>query len=123
MSCIINILLVFLFLSAIVVVPSCTEKQPDKGTLSVRVIKASDGSSVPYELVYLAKTYQDMQNKIHFDSNWTDMNGFFRFRDLDPGVYWYDTQHWEDYGAARVLNAVDIDVILWVQTPDTTVHK
>jgi hypothetical protein len=118
------IVLLAVFISAgLVFSTSCTEPPPDKGSLGIKVLRASDGLPVQSELIYISRSYQDLENKIHLDSNWTDSNGFFRFRQKNPGFYWYDTQHWEDYGAAEVLNGIDADVILWVNTPDTTIRK
>ncbi len=102
---------------------SCTEKTPTKGTLGITVLKATDGSAVQSELLYLSRSYQDMNNKVYSDSGWTDANGFIRFHQRDPGMYWYRVKHWTDFGAARVINATDIDVILMVDSPDTTIHK
>ena len=78
-----------------------------------------DGTLVTGELIYLSRSYQDLQNRIHIDSAWTNVYGFFHFTEKEPGYYWYDTKTWEDYGAAKVLNGIDTFVILCVNTPDT----
>ncbi|HTX89030.1 MAG TPA: hypothetical protein VMC08_08580 [Bacteroidales bacterium] len=112
-----------LFLAGILLCTSCSTPKADKGTLGITVVKGNDGSPVSYELIVLASSLQNLENKVYLDSNWTDANGFFRFHQKDPGIYWYRAKHWVDYGAARVMNGIDSDVILWVNTPDTTVHN
>ena len=119
----INILVLIITMAGMVLLSSCSDPKPDKGSLGITVVNGITGMPVPYELLYISKSYQDLENNIHLDSSWTDANGSLRFHQLAPGIYWYDTQHWQDFGAARVMNGIDTDVTLWVNTPDTTVQN
>ncbi len=118
----INLLIIFLFLSTGWILHSCKEDKPTQGSLGITVLK-SDGTPVSGDIIYISKSLQDLQNRIYSDSNWTDATGTYRFHKKDPGIYWYQAKYWMDIGAARVLNGIDVDVILWVNTPDTTIHK
>lgn len=96
--------------------PSCSTEQPTHGILVVTVMDAN-GNVLPYEQVFLASSYQNLRNEEYLMTGWTDEKGEVLFMNLLPAFYWYDTQHWEDYGAAQVWAGIEHYVILWVNTP------
>ncbi|TSA25733.1 MAG: carboxypeptidase regulatory-like domain-containing protein [Bacteroidetes bacterium] len=106
----------FLLFASIVLFPSCSTKEATTGLLIIKVMD-SNGEVVVGEQVYLATSYQNLQSGTYIGNKWTDQNGNVLFTDLVPGVYWYDTEHWEDYGAVQVYAGFDHMVILWVNTP------
>ena len=110
--------IIFIFLAGFLFFSSCSDPAPTKGSLTITVMKY-DGTPLSGILIYLSRSYQDLQNRSYIDSAWTNAYGYFHFSEKEPGYYWYDTKDWEDYGAAKVLNGIDTFVILWVNTPDT----
>ena len=96
--------------------PSCNVEQPTMGILTITVID-SNGNIIPDEQVFLATSYQDLQKGNYFKSKYTDFRGEVFFMDLQPIYYWYDTEHWEDYGGAQVYAGIEHLVTLVVNTP------
>jgi len=106
-----------LLFSTIVMLPSCTPD--DRVTVGILVIKVMDtnGNLLVGEQVFLATSYQDLQAGRYITNQWTDDKGEVLFMDLTPIDYWYDTEHWEDYGAVQVYAGIEQFVTLWVNTP------
>ncbi len=96
--------------------PSCDMEEPTVGILVITVVD-SNGNIVTDEQVFLATSYQDLQTGNWFISKYTDFRGEVFFMDLQPIYYWYDTEHWEDYGGAQVYAGIEHLVTLWVNTP------
>jgi hypothetical protein len=95
---------------------SCSDKEPEVGMLTINVINPQSGP-VPWEWVYLATSLENLQNKVYADQAQTTEQGWVKFDTLTPGIYWYDTEHWEDYGAVGVYLGIDTRAVLWVNTP------
>ena len=109
------------FLSVIVfggltLMPSCKVEEPTSGILVITVMD-SYGNLVTGEQVYIATSYQNLQTGHYYARGWTDELGEVLFMDLPPVYFWYDTEHWEDYGATQVYVGFEHYVILWVNTP------
>jgi len=96
--------------------PSCTEDQPTDGILVIQVVD-TNGVAIIGEQVYLATSLANLQNGIYISNNWTNDNGVVWFSNLLPLHYWYDTEHWEDYGGAQVWAGIEHIVTLRVNTP------
>ncbi|MEI6888335.1 MAG: hypothetical protein ACOYM0_09010 [Bacteroidales bacterium] len=103
--------------SCLVLFSGCTSKNATTGTLTVMVVDYLTNVPIPNELVYIATSYQNLQNHIWVNSLYTDANGKAFFRDLTPFVMYYDTEHWENYGAIQVYAGIDQTTILYVNTP------
>lgn len=111
------VLLSGLFLMTVIVfMPSCSTEEPTAGILVIKVMD-SNGDIIVNEQVMLAASFQDLQEGNYLGNAWTDLNGEVLFMDLAPRFYWYDTENWEDYGAAQVYAGIEHFVILWVNTP------
>jgi hypothetical protein len=106
----------FLFVNIFLFLSSCSKNGPEAGMLTLQVMQPEYGV-VPWENVYIATSLKNLQAHSYLDSSQTNVNGYVKFDTLDPGVYWYDTQHWEDYGAVEVFLGIDTRAILWVNTP------
>ncbi|MBE0646682.1 MAG: hypothetical protein IH596_02740 [Bacteroidales bacterium] len=105
-----------LLLGSLVILPSCSSEDATVGILVIQVM-TSDGNVLVGEPVYLATSYQNLQSKNYVASGWTDQYGEVLFMDLTPLEYWYDTEHWEDYGAVQTYAGIEQFVTLWVNTP------
>ncbi|MFH1297888.1 MAG: hypothetical protein ABIJ04_11570 [Bacteroidota bacterium] len=105
-----------LLFASIVMLPSCSSEEATVGILVIKVMD-TNGNVVVGEQVYLATSYQNLQTGNYIGNKWTDQNGEVLFMDLTPIYYWYDTEHWEDYGAVQVYAGIEHFVILWVNTP------
>ncbi len=106
----------FLFFVSIVMLPSCSSEEATVGILVIKVMD-TDGNIVIGEQVYIATSYQNLKAGNYVSNQWTDQDGTVLFMDLTPVVYWYDTEHWEDYGAVQVYAGIEQFVTLWVNTP------
>ncbi len=95
---------------------SCTKEPQTPGMLTLRVVNPQTGP-VPWEKVYLATSAANLQAHIYVQETMTSDSGYAKFDTLTPGLYWYDTEHWEDYGASEVFLNIDTHAILWVNTP------
>jgi hypothetical protein len=95
---------------------SCTKEPKSPGMLTLRVISPQSGP-VPWEKVYLATSPSNLQAHVYVQETMTSDSGYAKFDTLTPGLYWYDTEHWEDYGATEVFLNIDSHAILWVNTP------
>ena len=95
----------------------CSSKNPTNGTILIKVIDYKTNLVVPNELVYIALSYDNLKNHIWLNSLYTDVNGKVFFHDLNPVTIYYDTEHWENYGAAQIYAGIDESVILYVDTP------
>lgn len=100
----------------IVFLPSCSTEEPVTGILVIKVMD-SNGDIIVNEQVMIAASFEDLMAGNYLGNKWTDINGEVLFMDLPPLFYWYDTEHWEDYGAAQVYAGIEHFVILWVNTP------
>ncbi|MCX6284890.1 MAG: hypothetical protein NTW31_11730 [Bacteroidetes bacterium] len=112
----------FMVLSAItfswlMLFSGCSSKNPSTGTLTVIVYDYMTNTVVPNELVYLATSYQNLRNHVWINSLYTDANGRVYFHDLTPIITYYDTEHWENYGATQVYAGIDETAILYVNNP------
>lgn len=105
-----------LLFTSLVILPSCSSEDATEGILVIRVMD-SKGKLLVGEQVYLAISYQNLQAGKYISNKWTNQEGEVLFQDLPPIIYWYDTEHWEDYGAVQVYAGIDVHVILWVNTP------
>jgi len=95
---------------------SCSKNDPQSGMLTLQVMSPVSGV-VPWENVYIATSLENLQARYYLDSCLTNEDGYAKFDTLSPGIYWYDTQHWEDYGAVEIYLGIDTHAILWVNTP------
>ena len=84
--------------------------------LTLRVLNPDIGP-VPWETVYLATSLENLQAHAYAEQLVTNEDGYAKFDSLAPGVYWYDTEHWEDFGAVGVYLGIDTKAVLWVNTP------
>jgi len=105
-----------LFFASIIILPSCNSEEVTVGILVVKVIDA-DGNPLANELLMLASSYENLKAANYTGSKWTDQDGEVLFMDLTPGYYWYDTEHWEDWGAVQTYAGIEIFVTLQVNTP------
>lgn len=105
-----------LFFASATLLPSCSSDEATVGILVVKVID-SDGNPLVGEQVMLATSYQDMINGNYSGSKWTDQDGEVLFMNLPPLYFWYDTEHWEDWGAVQVYAGIEQFVTLRVNTP------
>ncbi|MBN1199132.1 MAG: hypothetical protein JXA23_07255 [Bacteroidales bacterium] len=106
----------FLFFATSVMLPSCSSEEATVGLLVIRVMD-SNGNLLVGEQVYLATSYENLKAGNYITNQWTDEDGEVLFLNLPPIYYWYDTEHWEDYGAVQVWAGIEQYVILWVNTP------
>lgn len=106
---------IFLFTS-IVMFPSCSSEEPIVGILVIRIIDA-EGHPVVDEKVLLADSYENLVAGNYIFSKWTNQNGIVLFMDLPPTYFWYDTEHWEDWGAVQTYAGIEQFVTLQVNTP------
>lgn len=105
-----------LFFASIVILPSCSSDEATVGILVITVMDM-DGNLIEGEQVYLATSHENLKEGIYISNQWTGPLGSVLFMDLPPIVYWYDTEHWEDYGAVQVYAGIEQFVTLWVNTP------
>ncbi|MCX6242947.1 MAG: hypothetical protein NTX43_14180 [Bacteroidetes bacterium] len=103
--------------SCLVLFSGCNTKSPTTGTLTVIVYDYKTNTIVPNELVYIASSYQNLRNHIWINSLYTDANGRAYFHDLAPILTFYDTEHWENYGAMQVYAGIDQTALLFVDNP------
>ncbi len=96
---------------------SCNSPEPTFGTLTITVYNPASGMLIPGEQVYLASSLNNLKQGIYLRTAWTDNLGLVYFGELPPGFYYYDTEHWEDYGATMVYAGWDFYVHLYVNTP------
>ena len=112
------LLIIPLFLFAgLIILPSCNTPEPATGNLFITVYNPGTGSLVVNEQVYLATSYYNLTHGIYLRTAWTNIAGQVYFGDLDPGYYYYDTEHWEDYGGTLLYAGFDFYVHLYVNTP------
>ncbi len=104
------------FVGGALFLASCTKTEQTNGMLTLRVMQPVS-QPVPWEEVYIAKSLENLEAHIYFDSGQTNVEGYVKFDSLSPGVYWYDTRNWEDYGAVEVYLDIDTHAVLWVNTP------
>ena len=97
----------------------CNSKNATTGTLTIMVVDYANNVVIPNELVYIATSYTNLQNHVWMNSLYTDANGKVFFHDLSPIITFYDTEHWENYGAMQVYAGIDQTAILYVNTPVT----
>lgn len=109
-------LVTFLTLTFTLFLGSCSKNDPESGMLTLQVMRPNFGV-VPWENVYIATSLENLQARYYMDSCMTNENGYAKFDTLAPGMYWYDTQHWEDYGAMEIYLGIDTHAILWVNSP------
>jgi hypothetical protein len=95
----------------------CNSKNATTGTITITVLDYRTNLPIPNELVYIATGYNNLKNHVWINSIYTDVNGKAFFHDLSPIVIFYDTEHWENYGAIQVYAGIDQSVILYVNTP------
>jgi len=117
-----KIILVFaaLLISGLTIFPGCKDDNPTFGTLTVVVQDFLTGLPVAGEQVYIATSYQNMQNKTFYRNAWTNDLGIVYFGELPPLVYFIDTQDWQDWVASQVYAGYDDYVVLFVNTPEDT---
>lgn len=96
---------------------SCSDPDPTFGTLTIIVYNPSNGTVITNEQVYLATSLNNLKQGIYIKNAWTNNLGLVYFGDLPPGFYYYDTEHWEDYGATQLYAGFDFYVHLYVNTP------
>jgi len=106
----------FFIFTCTAMLPSCSTNESVIGILVIKVIDA-DENPVVAEQVFLALTYEQMKTKDYFASSWTNKDGNATFIDLTPLYYWYDTEHWEDWGAIQVYAGIEQLITLRVNTP------
>jgi hypothetical protein len=95
---------------------SCTKEVQTPGMLTIRVISSQYGA-VAWENVHLATSVANLQAHAYLQTAMTSDSGYVKFDSLAPGMYWYGTEHWDDYGAVDVYYNIDTHVVLWVNTP------
>jgi len=110
------IFLAFLAIVAILPVSSCTKDNPTFGILSL-TFQNSDGTPYAIGHVYLATSYQNLQNGVYATEGWTDDSGYIKFLNLAPGWCWYKAEGYNDVGATKVDAGNDYHVILWLNSP------
>lgn len=103
--------------SWLILFSGCSSKNPTTGTLTVIVYDYMTNTVIPNELVYIASSYQNLRNHVWMNSLYTDASGRAYFHDLAPIVTFYDTEHWESYGASQVYAGIDETAILYVNSP------
>lgn len=97
---------------------SCKEKVATTGSLSVTAMTKDGVLSGATQLpIFLATSKANLDNKVYERSGWLDANGSIIFRELQPKLYWYKVEGWEDIGGSQVYNGIDESVILWLNTP------
>lgn len=96
----------------------CVKEPRTPGMLTVRVI--NDTTPVPWERVYLATSLENMKAQVYFQEAMTSETGYAKFDSLEPGLYWYDTEHWDNFGAVEIYYNIDTHVILRVTNPAGT---
>jgi hypothetical protein len=101
---------------------SCTKEVQEPGMLTLRVLNPQIGP-VQWEKVYIATSLPNLMGHIYVQETMTSDSGYAKFDTLAPGMYWYGTEHWADYGAVDVFFNIDIHAILWVNTPAGPVKK
>lgn len=111
------LLFTLLLLSGIVFSPGCKKTEATTGTISVYVLDFFSGFPMVNEKVYIATSYSNLQQGIYFATAWTDFNGRAFFGEITPGIYYYDTYSWQDWGAVRAFAGIDQYVVLYVNTP------
>lgn len=104
-----------LLFSSILILPSCNSEEPTIGILVISVIDTTN-TPVANEQVYLAASYEDMIAKNYLGSKWTNQEGIVTFINLPPLIYWYDTEHFENWGAIQVYAGIEQLVTLRVNT-------
>jgi len=109
------LILAFVLVNASLFLTSCSNDEATPGMLTLRVM--SPNGAVAWEKVYLAGSADSLQSHLYLSEGVTNENGYIKFDTLAPGMYWYDTEHWEDYGAAIVYLNIDTRAILWVNSP------
>jgi hypothetical protein len=110
------IICTFMLVSVSTMFVSCTKEVQTPGMLTIRVISPQFGP-VQWETVYLASSSQNLQAHVYLQTGMTSDSGYVKFDSLTPGLYWFDTEHWENYGAVDVFYNIDTRAVLWVNTP------
>lgn len=111
------IILSALTFSGLILFSGCNSKNPSTGTLTVIVFDYMTNTPIPKELVYISTSYLNLKNHVWINSLYTDANGRAYFHDLMPIVTFYDTEHWESYGAMQVYAGIDQTAVLFVNSP------
>lgn len=106
-----------IMIAGFLVLPSCNTPEPITGTLTITVYQPSTGTVVANEQVYLATSLYNLMHGIYIRTAWTNSLGQVYFADLTPMFYYYDTEHWEDYGGTMIYAGFDFYVHLYVNTP------
>jgi len=110
----IHLLFAAFLLCGLIASSGCKKSDATTGTLTLYVTDFYTGLPIVNEQVYLATSYANMQQGIYFATAWTDLNGVAYFGELPPLTLWYDTQHWQNWGAIRIFAGVDQYVFLYV---------
>ena len=107
---------IILLVGVMPVFTGCDAEDPVDGLLVITVMDENN-NRIPYEQVFLATSYENLKAGIYEYNGWTDENGQVTFLFLPPKYYYYDTEHWEDYGSTLVYAGLEHYVILYVNTP------
>jgi hypothetical protein len=91
----------------------CSSKNATDGTVTITIVDYKTNLPIPNELVYISSSYENLKNHVWLDSKYTDGTGRVSYR-LTPILVYYDTEHWENYGATQVYAGTDESVILYV---------
>lgn len=106
-----------ILISGTIYFSSCTDKNPTTGTLGITVIYNTGLPVDSYNLLYLATSMENLQNKIFSDSAQLDNTGKARFLYLLPNTYWYKVQNWKNFGSILVNAGTDSYTTLEVTEP------
>jgi len=112
-----SVILSAFVLSLLILITGCASKNATTGTLTIQVIDYKTNAPIPNELVYIATSYLNLKNHVWLNSLYSDANGKVFFHDLTPIVIYYDTEHWENYGAVMIYAGIDQTALLYVNTP------
>jgi hypothetical protein len=99
---------------SLILFSGCDSKNATTGTITIQVIDYKTNLPIPNELIYIASSYANLKKHIWLNQQYSDANGKAFFRDLTPMVLYYDTEHWENYGAAQIYAGIDQSVLLYV---------
>jgi len=96
---------------------SCSEKTTSTGNLTISVVDSTD-AIIPYIMVHVAVSYDDLENKNYYRSEYTNAAGDIRFTELPPREYWYKVDGYEDLGSILVYAGKDYFVTLYTNSPE-----
>lgn len=99
--------------SSVLWITACADEDETTGGITITVV---DRYGVPIvgEAVYLAKSIGALSDGNYYGIYYTDAEGKVKIVELPPHYYWYDTEHYDIYGAAQVHAGIMTFVTLYV---------